>query len=114
MEMMRSLLTRRRVTAAVVETRTHALHHRFDDHLVLTLHAVHGCIGTDAGTAPGRIPDIAQECNPSQIDAQWPHNVDRYSPRIEVEHRVGEEPEVICRDPLTVVRRRGRKIEADL
>src|SRR5437016_14204748 len=96
MEVVDTLFTRRRITAAVVQPRTDAALHLLDDAVVLMLDVVESAARSLhlAGRVhyPGPVHDARA------IDGERDDDVEGQPPRIEVQHRIGEEEEIVRGD----------------
>ena len=67
--------------------------------------------GTRALTCKFSIPDIASVEHPAGRRRNRYHDVHREPPRVEVEHHVGKQPEVVGGDGLALVRMTGWKVK---
>src|SRR5215813_13515297 len=107
--MVHASLAFRAVSASLIEARAHALLDLLDDVFVLPLHPVYGSAGSLIQLR--RIPDVGQERDPGTIRSKRHNNINAETPRIKIEHRIGEKPEVISPDLLAMVRGRRRQLD---
>src|SRR5947207_10661724 len=112
MEMVRAALPRGRVAPTPVKARAYATLDGFDDRFVFHLDVVQRA--ARALPASGLVPDVRTELDARAIDRLRTYAVERQSPRIEVEHQVGEDPPVVGRDTSAVIDGARRRVESDL
>src|SRR5688572_20164465 len=105
-EVMGTLLAAWAVTPAVVEPGADASLRRLDDLLVLHLDAVE--VAADDACERARVGDVRPEQHARARGAEGLHDVQRETPGIEIQHEVGEEPEVPGGDSLALIRMAGR------
>lgn len=86
----------------------HTHHHVFIFHL----HLLQAC--TSARVEQLWLADVGDEGNLGLAKAQWLDNVERKSPGIEIEHGIGEEPEIIGGNALAKIRGLRRQVESDI
>src|SRR5438132_4687138 len=98
---MYTALSRRRVTSALVEARAHSELHGLDDDLVFALNAIE--TRARSGVALARVPHEWEERDARPVDGQGRDQVHRHAPRVHVEHRGREEPEVVSRHGAFVI-----------
>src|SRR4051812_19424116 len=101
-----------RVAPAIIEAGAYSALHRLYHLFVFHLDAVES--RSDAALAQRRIPHVRHERDFRPARALRRDDVERQSPRIEVEHDVGEQPEVKRADALARVRMLPRQIERRL
>src|SRR4029078_9705231 len=70
--------------------------------------------GTHAALSQRGVPNVGMKRDSGAPGAERSDDVERQSPRVEVEHDVGEEPEVECRYALLCIRMILREIERRL
>src|SRR5205823_9594236 len=95
-EMVESGFARRRVTAPIVEPRSDSALDLLDDVVILVLDDVESAAG--AARAARGIEDPRAVDDASAVDGERNDDVDRQTPGVEVQHRVGEQEEVVRGD----------------
>ncbi len=100
--MMRADLATSGIAAAIVEARADAALNRLDDFLVFHLDLVQ--VRAHALLAQRFVPYVRDERYSRARRTEWIHDVERKSPRVEVQHDVGEQPEIERSHSLAVVR----------
>src|SRR3989442_11399709 len=108
MKMVDGLFLRRRIAAALVKAGTHAALDGFDNRFVLQFDFVQRAARALAEF--GLVPNVTEVRNLRAVNGERLDDVDGDAPRIKIEHRIGEQPEVVARDSLTVIGRRAREI----
>lgn len=80
-------------SAGVVEACLDASLHLFDDGFVFAFDEVH--VGSGAGAEFFGFPHVGAEADAGEVGLLGAYDVERQAPGVEVEHDVGEQPEVV-------------------
>src|SRR5688500_6873911 len=99
-----------RIPAAIIEAGSHAALNGLDDFLVFHLDAMQ--IATGASISQLGLPHVRVKRNLGAAGPERRDDVERQSPRVEVQHQVREQPEVKGRYSLPVIRMSRRQIES--
>src|SRR4051794_20396994 len=92
-----------RISAFIIEPRLDTTLHQLHHNLVLSLDSIE--FGTCTLASAIFTPDIRNEGHFHEIRTERSHDVDRATPRVEVEHHVRKEPVVVGADSLAEVGR---------
>src|SRR5215210_6593938 len=98
MEVVSPNLTALGVATSIIESGSDAPLDGFDDFFILHLDPVEPSARSTVTLC--RVPDVGMERNLGAPNVQRSDHVERESPRVEVEHDVGEQPEVERADAL--------------